>query len=137
MSERERPKLEWSDLKTFVDESTELAVRIQQGLGTGRPQYSVELGRMRENKFLKFLRMQYDTDDAGNVTVEPFSREAYDRLMTLAEEHVKAVQQTREAEFQAKRQEREERGGNDRGGGRGKRRVGTHGRYDGDNRGRN
>lgn len=131
MSERERPKLEWTDLKTFVDEPTGLAIRLQQGVGTGRPQYSAELGRVRDGKFLRFQRVQYDTDDAGTVSVQDICD--FSVLQRLGEEvkaFVRDTQQQRENEFKQRRQERDGRGGGKKG-----RRVGTHGRFDRDERG--
>lgn len=139
-----RPPLKWSDVKTFVDETgqSEVAVRLSRGDGQGRPQFSLEFGKMRNGQFLRHQRVQYSTEN-GMVNVQPFEVDVLGRLIQQALDVARDLLQTREDEFQVKQaarvnseRQREPRRDDRRGGvGRdesGRRRRGTHGRYDRD-----
>lgn len=130
MSDRERGKLEWAELKVIEDTHTGMAVRLQVGQGVGRPQYSFEFGRMREGKFLRFQRMQYDAVN-GQVTVDHgVDFDVLRLLIEQATELVRQTQQAREEEFQSRRQSNKGDGGGGNKGSKSKRRIGTHGRYE-------
>jgi hypothetical protein len=140
-----RPPLQWSEVKVFVDETgqSDVAVRLARGDGQGRPQFSLEIGKCRDGKFLRHQRVQYTTDN-GVVTVRAFDVETLARLVAGAEAMAQEVLQTREDEFQVRQASRmrpeprparsdhmREGLGRDE---KGRRRRGTHGRYDGDDR---
>jgi hypothetical protein len=92
----DRPKLEWVPLKIFVDMQSDFAMRLQYAEGVGRPQYSVELGKMRGDMFMRYQRIQYNTD-RGTVNVREFyDLDAIGRLMDEVKVFVQQEQQRRE-----------------------------------------
>ena len=103
----ERPKLTWSDFKTFTAEDTDFAVKVQVS-DSPRPIYSLEIGRMRDGKFQRFLRPDISTEN-GQVVLRPFNILALGRLMAQAEVLIYEKAQEREDAWQAQRRSREER----------------------------
>lgn len=93
---QDRPKLEWVPLKIFVDLQSDYAMRLQYAEGVGKPQYSVEIGKMRGDMFMRYQRIQYNTD-RGLVSVKDFyDLDAIGRLMNEVKLFVQAEQQRRE-----------------------------------------
>lgn len=103
----DRPKLTWSDFKLFTAETTDFAVKVQVS-DSPRPQYSVEIGRVREGKFLRFLRPSITVEN-GQVHLHPFDIPALGRLMAQAEALIYEKTQGREDDWQAQRRARDER----------------------------
>ena len=93
---QDRPKLEWVPLKIFVDLQSDYAMRLQYAEGVGKPQYSVEIGKMRGDMFMRYQRIQYNTH-RGLVSVKDFyDLDAIGRLMNEVRLFVQAEQQRRE-----------------------------------------
>lgn len=113
----DRPALQWAELKVFAEEGSDLAVCVQRGEGSGRPQYSIGFGRLRDGKFLKFVRVGYKVEESGLVALDDLDIEAYIPLALRAKAFIRDEQQKREDEFQARRREQPQR---DRGNNRGK-----------------
>jgi hypothetical protein len=101
----DRPKLNWSDLETFTTQGTDLAVKVQMSDGQ-RPQYSLEIGRIWGDKFLRFLRPEFQTTE-GRVRVRSFNAEALGQLLSDAADFIEGKLQEREDAWQEQRQSRE------------------------------
>ena len=95
----------WSDLQLFTADDTDFAVKVQVS-DSPRPQYSMEIGRMRDGKFLRFLRPTYTTEN-GQVHLHPLDAAALGRLFVRAEALIEMRMQAREDEWQEQRQARE------------------------------
>jgi hypothetical protein len=103
----DRPKLTWSDFQVFTAEDTDFAVKVQVSDGP-RPQYSLEVGRMYKEKFVRFLRPSLSTE-YGQVRLHPFDIQALGRLFGRAEAAIYEKAQEREDIWTAQRQARDER----------------------------
>lgn len=90
----DRPKSNWQDLVTITQEGSDLAVRVQFS-DLARPQYSFEIGRMREGKFLRFMRAFLQNDN-GKVTVQPLDTELLKVLVAEAERRIAEDAEQRE-----------------------------------------
>lgn len=101
----ERPKITWSDLRTFTQEGSELAVRVQVSDGN-RPMYSMQVGRVREGRFLPFLRPDISTQ-GGQVYLRPTDANVIAQLLMDAEALVVEKTQEHENLYQARRQARD------------------------------
>ena len=97
----ERPRTIWKDLATITSPKTDLAIRVQTN-ESGRPQYSYEVGKMREGKFLRFIRMDMITE-MGKVSVVPLDLDAFAQLWADASAAAVVDGQRREDEFSARR----------------------------------
>lgn len=89
----------------FTADDTDLAVKVQVS-DSPRPQYSVEIGRMYNGKFLRFLRPNYSTLN-GVISVRLLDAAALGRLFVRAEALICLKIQVREDEWQEKRRARE------------------------------
>lgn len=101
----DRPPMTWSDLQLFTADDTDFAVKVQVS-DSPRPQYSMEIGRMRDGKFLRFLRPIYTTEN-GQVHLRPLDAVALGRLFVRAEALIETRMQARENEWQEQRRSRE------------------------------
>ena len=107
LPQSDRPKLTWCDFKLFTAEDTDFAVKVLVS-DSPRPQYSLEIGRMREGKFLRFLRPNFSTSN-GQVSLRPFDVPALGRLLAQAEACLYEKAQERENAWQNQRRAHDER----------------------------
>lgn len=105
-----RPKPNWQDIKIFTADGTDLAVRVQCSDGH-RPLYSYAIGRMRDGRFITFIRPQTTVENC-TVNLTPFPLETLGRLIAQAEQLIHGRLQEREDEFLLKRQAKERRDAN-------------------------
>ena len=84
----------WSDLQLLTADDTDFAVKVQVS-DSPRPQYSMEVGRMRDGKFLRFLRPEYRVTE-GQVELRLFDAVALGRLFVRAQDLIRGKMQTRE-----------------------------------------
>ncbi len=101
----DRPRMTWSDLQLLTADDTDFAVKVQVS-DSPRPQYSMEVGRMRDGKFLRFLRPEYRVTE-GQVELRLFDAVALGRLFVRAQDLIRGKMQTREDEWQEQRKARE------------------------------
>ena len=92
----DRPKSNWQDLITVTQQGTELAVRVQLSDGP-RPQYSYQLGRMREGKFLPFMRAFLHSEQ-GRFSLVPLDLEVMKTIVAEAERFICEDAEKRELE---------------------------------------
>lgn len=91
----DRSKSNWEDLVTVTQQGSDLAVRVQF-LDFTRPQYSFEIGRMRDGKFVRFMRALLSTN-GGRVSIQHLDGEVLKVLVAEAERLIEADAEKRES----------------------------------------
>lgn len=99
-------KKSWTDLETFTEPGSELAVRVQAS-DDERPVLSFQTGRVREGRFMPHHRNRYNTE-GGVVTLERMDTAVLAKLVGRAQDLIERKLQEREDEFQARRRDRVE-----------------------------
>lgn len=100
-----RAKPIWQDIKIFTADGTDLAVRVQCSDGH-RPLYSYAIGRMRDGRFITFIRPETSVVNC-TVNLTPLPLEVVGRLIAQAEQLIHGRLQEREDAFLLQRQSRE------------------------------
>lgn len=115
-TEKKKPEVSWEHAALFQEQNGKmegLAVRVQK-LPLRFPRYSLEVGRVRDGKFQRYISPQVRVE-SGQVNLTPLNLEALNRLIAEAEHFIYTQMQTTEDDEQMRRAAKERRfGGNGR-----------------------
>lgn len=104
-TQQPRPPREWVTLTTITNPASPIVVRVQT-TASGRPLYSMEIGVLREDRVMRFMPVYVNPDSS----VAPMDLTLLQSMIRRAEEEIALDAARKQAEWQTRRPQREDRG---------------------------
>jgi hypothetical protein len=102
---RDREPLQWKEDVVFVDDRSSLAIRVNKAIGGSRTMFSLEIGRVHLERFMRFFNPRIDSVGTFEVNVTFFDFASLQALVEKARLHCKTV--IEEERIERKRQKEE------------------------------